>query len=172
MRRGTHSIGELLGNEPHFFFQRGDNKLTHNNSGNIVLLVDSVEKDLSTLNMHHLRYDYVEIVDHPTGRYQGYDVLINLHTKKDYEGYEGYMNDDSGILPGKPKTPFFEFTNNQVGTTYTKNKLTLSGSVYFYGGWASTSFTKRFLKNFLYKADFKPKSVIRPNECLISNGGH
>ena len=55
MRRGTRSVGEMLGNEPNFYFDRAFNTLTYNNSSKIVLLVDSVEKDLSTLSMQHLR---------------------------------------------------------------------------------------------------------------------
>jgi hypothetical protein len=33
----------------------------------------------------------VEIIDHPQGLYRGYDVLINLHRKEHYEGYEGLV---------------------------------------------------------------------------------
>ena len=42
-------------------------------------------------NLQHIRFDRMEIVHNPTGKYQGYDVLINFHTKENYEGYEGYV---------------------------------------------------------------------------------
>ena len=124
MRRGTHSVGEMLGNEPNFYFDKAFNTLTYNNSSKIVLLVDSIEKDLSTLSMQHLKYDYIEIVNRPTGKYEGYEVLINLHTKKDYEGYEGYVYHNTGVFLNRfHPNPFF---NNEASFSYTKNKLTFS----------------------------------------------
>ncbi|MCD8237122.1 MAG: hypothetical protein LUD00_10865 [Prevotellaceae bacterium] len=133
MRRGTRSVGEMLGNEPNFFFDRGLNTLTYNNSSNIVLLVDSIEKDLSTLNMQHIRYDYVEIVNHPTGKYDGYDVLINLHTKQNYEGYEGFVYHNTGLFlsKGRNDPPYI---NSDASITYTRNKLTFSAYGHFYRG--------------------------------------
>ena len=130
MRRGTHSVGEMLGNEPNFYFDKAFNTLTYNNSSKIVLLVDSVEKDLSTLNMQHLRFNYIEIVNNPTGKYDGYEVLINLHTKNDYEGYEGYVYHNTGLFLNKyHDNPFF---NNDVNFGYTKNKFTFSVLGHFY----------------------------------------
>lgn len=130
MRRGTHSVGEMLGNEPNFYFDRAFNTLTYNNSSKIVLLVDSVEKDLSTLSMQHLRFNYIEIVNNPTGKYDGYEVLINLHTKNDYEGYEGYVYHNTGLFLNKyHDNPFF---NNDVNFGYTKNKFTFSVLGHFY----------------------------------------
>ena len=37
-------------------------------------------------SLHHHRFARVEIIEHPTGKYQGYDVLVNLITVKNYEG--------------------------------------------------------------------------------------
>lgn len=130
MRRGTRSVGEMLGNEPNFYFDRAFNTLTYNNSSKIVLLVDSVEKDLSTLSMQHLRFNYIEIVNNPTGKYDGYEVLINLHTKNDYEGYEGYVYHNTGLFLNEyHDNPFF---NNDVNFGYTKNKFTFSVLGHFY----------------------------------------
>ena len=130
MRRGTHSVGEMLGNEPNFYFDRAYNTLTYNNSSKIVVLVDSVEKDLSTLSMQHLRYDYIEIVNHPNGKYDGYEALINLHTKNDYEGYEGYVYHNTGLFLNKyHDNPFF---NNDFNFCYAKNKFTFSVLGHFY----------------------------------------
>lgn len=140
MRRGTHSIGELLGNEPNFYYDKAFNTLTYNNSSKIVLLVDSIEKDLSALGMQHIRYDYIEIVNHPTGKYDGYEVLVNLHTKQDYKGYEGYVYNNTGLFLNKyHDNPFF---NNDASFTYTRNKLTFSVYGHFYT--AKGKYTKWF----------------------------
>lgn len=140
MRRGTNSIGELLGNQPNFNYDKAFNTLTYNNSSSIILLVDSVEKDLSTLSMHHLRYNYVEIVNHPTGKYEGYEVLINLHTKPDYEGYEGYLYSNTGLFLNKyDNDPFY---NEEANFAYTKNKFTFSAYTHYYT--AKGKYTKGF----------------------------
>jgi hypothetical protein len=49
MRRGAVSTIDLLGNLPNFFYNYATGELTYNNSTNIILLVDSVKKDLSYL---------------------------------------------------------------------------------------------------------------------------
>jgi hypothetical protein len=157
MRRGTHSIGELLGKEPNFFYNVAFHSLTYNNSSNIVLMVDSVEKDLSTLDMQHLKFDYIEVVDHPTGRYQGYEALINLHTKADYEGYEGYLYQNTGVFLNKyHDDPFY---NTMANFAYTKNKLTFSVCGHYYA--AKGKYTQWFEQ--YYKQNGLRNTIINPN---------
>ena len=178
MRRGTHSVGEMLGNEPNFYFDKAFNTLTYNNSSKIVLLVDSIEKDLSTLSMQHLKYDYIEIVNRPTGKYEGYEVLINLHTKKDYEGYEGYVYHNTGVFLNRfHPNPFF---NNEASFSYTKNKLTFSvlGHLYTakgkYTSWFEQYYKQIGLRNTVIKnPDGSPNNHFdEPRSRIVVSGDY
>lgn len=92
MRRGTTNMGQLLGNLRNFHYNRATRTLDYNNSSNYIILIDSIEKPgFNILEMHHLRFSRIEVIYKPQGKYQGYDVFINLHTKSDYEGYEGSL---------------------------------------------------------------------------------
>lgn len=98
LRRGTSTSAQLLGKLPNFYYDWSQNTLTYNNSSNIVVLVDGIEKALgNVLNMQHLRFESVEVINKPMGKYLGYDALIHFHTKPDYEGYEGSINHNNGF---------------------------------------------------------------------------
>lgn len=98
LRKGTASTIQMLGKLRNFFYDYGSGELTYNNSRNIVVLVDSVQRDLSYItNIQHIRFDRIDIIDHPTGMYQGADVLINLHLKQNYQGYEGYVSNNEAL---------------------------------------------------------------------------
>lgn len=98
LRRGTVSTIEMLGKIRNFYYDFRSRQLYYNNSTNIAVLVDSVPKDMSYLsNIQHMRFDRIEIIDHPQGLYQGYDVLVNIHTKENYEGYEGLVANNGGV---------------------------------------------------------------------------
>ena len=88
MRRGAHNTAQMLGNIRGLIWNAVDNSVEYNNSHNIIVLVDSLEKGYGyVMKLHHMRFEKVEIIDHPHGKYEGYDALINLITKKNYEGY-------------------------------------------------------------------------------------
>lgn len=136
MRRGNHTTAQMLSNLPNFYYDWTQNKLMYNNNSNIVVLVDSVEKSLDAImNMQHIRYDQVEIITKPIGQYQGYDVLINFHTKENYEGYEGNLFHNSGFVFNNATEHRFLLDNDYGSITYTKNKLTLFA-------WCNMSMTK------------------------------
>ena len=90
MRRGARNTAQMLGNIRGLTWNAVSNSVEYNGRGNIIVLVDSLEKGYSyVMNLHHVRFEKVEIIDQPKGKYEGYDALINLVTKKNYEGYEG-----------------------------------------------------------------------------------
>lgn len=128
MRRGKNSVGEMLGGLPNMYFERPTNTLTYNNSNNYIILIDSIEKNTQAiLNMQHIRFSRIEIIFNPTGKYSGYDAVINLVTKRDYEGYEGRLLHNDGLSFNKKynsKTLIYD--NNDFNTSYTRNKVTLS----------------------------------------------
>ena len=89
MRRGARNTAQMLGNIRGLTWNAVDNSVEYNGKRNIIVLVDSLEKGYSyVMNLHHARFERVEIIDQPKGKYEGYNALINLVTKKNYEGYE------------------------------------------------------------------------------------
>lgn len=71
-------------------------------------------------NIQHIRFDKVEVIDKPQGQYQGYDVLINLHTKKNYEGYEGMLFNNEGFNLNGENDKKYIFENTTANFSYTK----------------------------------------------------
>ncbi len=135
MRRGKSTVGEMLSDLPNFYYNRAFGTVSYNNTESIVVLVDSIEKPKETIfNMQHIRYDRLEVIYKPAGKYQGYEVLINFHTKKDYEGYEGYYLHNNGFCFNDYNDKRLIFDNEDASFVYTKNKFTLSANGTFYAG--------------------------------------
>lgn len=150
LRRGTVSTIQMLGKLPNFTYNFVDRSLTYHNSSNIIVLVDSVEKDMNYLrNIQHIRFDKVEVIDKPQGQYQGYDVLINLHTKKNYEGYEGMLFNNEGFNLNGENDKKYIFENTTANFSYTKNKWNIYAFAYSYFGQGAydTSWSKNYLQN-------------------------
>ena len=123
MRRGMSNTAQLLGNLRNFTYDAMNNSIEYNNRRNIMVLVDSLEKASGYVyNLHHHRFARVEIIDHPTGKYQGYDVLVNLITVKNYEGYEGGLAANQRMMPAGVNAGKFVFLQQQGAFTYTRDK--------------------------------------------------
>ncbi|MCD7721960.1 MAG: carboxypeptidase-like regulatory domain-containing protein [Prevotellaceae bacterium] len=89
MRQGAANTGELIGKLPGFRYDRSRRKLTYRGQTNVMVLVDSLEKDVEYVtSMHHLRWSKMDIIPFPKGRYEGYNVLVNLHSASNYQGYD------------------------------------------------------------------------------------
>lgn len=105
MRRGARNTAQMLGNIRGLTWNAVDNSVEYNGKRNIIVLVDSLEKGYSyVMNLHHARFERVEIIDQPKGKYEGYDALINLVTKKNYEGYEGNLHASTRLMPAGPNS--------------------------------------------------------------------
>lgn len=123
MRRGARNTAQMLGNIRGLTWNAVDNSVEYNGKRNIIVLVDSLEKGYSyVMNLHHARFERVEIIDQPKGKYEGYDALINLVTKKNYEGYEGNLHASTRLMPAGPNSGKFVFLVNDGAITYTRNK--------------------------------------------------
>lgn len=130
MRKGARNTAQMLGNISGIDCDYSNNGLTYYGSQNILILVDSIEKSANYVKeLHHLRFDKVDIIPNPTGKYANYDVLINLHTKPDYEGYEGNVFNYMRVLPSEGNGENKNFTKDNVSAsfTYTKNKWNFVG---------------------------------------------
>lgn len=92
--------GDLLGKVKGIYFDPYTRNITYLGSKNIVILVDSVPKNEQYIKrMSPDRFDRVTIVHEPTGKYEGYDAVINLHTRPDFEGYEVKLGGIVELIP-------------------------------------------------------------------------
>ena len=168
MRKGNNSVGEMLGGLPNLYFERPTNTLTYNNSSNYIILVDSIEKNpQAILNMQHIRFRSIEITTNPTGKYLGYDAVINLITKTDYQGYEGRYFHNDGLSFTKYNSKTLVYDNNDFNVSYTKNKLTLSAWGHLnlgYGGF-DTWWDK------YYKINGMHESVVKNSDGSMNYNG-
>lgn len=167
MRKNSYNTGELLGKIPGLHYSRFDKSLSYYGEKNIAILVDSIQQNADyILHFHHIRFDKIEVIPHPQGQYSDYDVVINLHRKADYEGYEGTGNAATQVI-------FSALDNKQIDNvdwseafTYTKNKwnfyINYAGTFHQRGFDATTNTT--YLQN-------NYKEFIIPNSDNSSNSG-
>ena len=134
MRKGARNTAQMLGNIPGIDCDYSNNELKYYGSQNILILVDSIERSADYVKeLHHLRYDKVDIIPNPLGKYEEYDVIINLHTKENYEGYEGNLSNSLDYLPtdGNGKDKQLKGDNAAGSFTYTRNKWNFVGRYNF-----------------------------------------
>ena len=130
MRRGAQNTAQMLGNIRGLDWNAVDNSIEYHGKKNIIVLVDSIEKGYSyIMNLHHLRFSKVEIIDQPKGKYNGYDALINLTTKKNYEGYEGNVFYNTRLMPSGPNAGKFIWDVETGSITYTRNRWNFVANV-------------------------------------------
>ena len=123
LRKNASNLSQVFGKLPNFYYDIAERKLTYNSSSNILVLVDGVEKNMDMiLNMQHVKYSRVEIIDHPQGRYRGYDVVLSLLTKKDYEGYELWVHHANLFNLNSQEAKKLSTDEENGSFTYTKNR--------------------------------------------------
>lgn len=125
MRKGAYDTKMMLNKAPGFSYHFADKSLSYLGHKNLIVLVDSVEKNINQImSLHHLRFEKIEVIHHPMGKYAHYDAIINLHTKKDYSGYESLTNANTEFYPTDGNGVGKHFASEEIGTTfaYTKNK--------------------------------------------------
>lgn len=107
MRQRTYDTNELLGKIQGFFYNRATRSLSYLGRDNIRFLINGIEKEADYVGMlANKRFKKIEITQHPTGRYQEYDVVVNLITKTGWLGYEGFLLGNLNSSPSKE--------NNQI----------------------------------------------------------
>lgn len=131
MRKGSWNTEEMLGKIQGMNYNYSIHELRYNGQKNIIILVDSIERPQSYIrNLDHNRFVRVQITEQPQGKYSDYDVMINLITKKNYQGYElntaNLAHINTGGKNGKdtPIKSESAFTN----FTYTRDKWNFYGA--------------------------------------------
>ena len=75
MRRGARNTAQMLGNIRGLTWNAVDNSVEYNGKRNIIVLVDSLEKGYSyVMNLHHVKFEKVEIIDQPKGKYHPHGI--------------------------------------------------------------------------------------------------
>ena len=125
MKRGLRTAGELLMRVNGAFYNPVSHDLTYLGSRNIVLLVDSMERGADYIKRQSPnRFDRIDVVHQPTGKYSGYDALINFHTRPTYRGVEMNAGANTWIRPGgvNGRGKDFSKTYPWADVTYTDDK--------------------------------------------------
>lgn len=169
MRKGTHNAGELLGKVNGMQYNPMTTDLTYMGSKNIVVLVDSVEKDLTYIKrLQPGRFDRINIVNMPTGKYSGYDAVISLHTIPEYDGYEGAVlaqslispngrNGEGNDLKQVQTTGQFTYTNRKINIDFIADWSRHVDGLDFYSG-------SEYPLNGFMESDITPFSYSSPNK--------
>lgn len=152
MRRGSYNTGEMLDKIPGVSYNRVTGDISYLGDKNICLLVDSLPKDASYIkNLGHLRFEKVEIIHNPRGKYADYDYIINLRTKNHYEGYENslYLSLDMFPNNNNGRNRHFSKVEGAEAFTYTRDKwnFLISYSNVFGQGERNSFYSKSFLNN-------------------------
>ncbi len=131
LKRGANNAGQMLGNIPGLDYSLRTGEIRYLTSTNVKILVDSVEKDEAFIKkLSPNRFEFVDVIYNPTGRYADYDLLINLKTKENYLGYEGYVSGSGSVMPsgrnGQGKD--INMASGDGAVVYTVDKVTFSAN--------------------------------------------
>lgn len=152
MRKGSYNTAQMLDKVPGISYNYATKSLSYLGDKNIIILVDSVEKDADYIkNLRHIRFSKVEVIHNPRGKYESYDAIINLCRKTDYEGYENNLYGNVDFYPSDRNGKGKSFGNTEwcESFTYTKNKW---NAIFYYSGdfnqgERNTFLTRRYLAN-------------------------
>ena len=162
MRRDVKEAGELLGKLPGVYYNPLSKEVRYLFSKNIVILVDSIPKDQEYIKrLRPYRFDHITIVNNPTGQYDGYDAIINFHTRPDYDGYESNGIAQISVVPDGRNGDGQDFKKHALNLdfTYTNRKVTVSA----FGGYVSdrNGTSSRYVNNYKLN-DLVETTLARP----------
>lgn len=170
MRKGSYNTAQMLDKIPGISYNYASKSLSYLGDKNIIILVDSIEKDEDYIkSLKHVRFDKVEVIQNPRGKYASYDAIINLCRKSDYEGYENNLIGEVDFYPSDQngKGRCFGNTEWRESFTYTRNKW--NAMLFYSGGFnqgeRDTYLTRTYLAN-----DYKETVV--PNADKSHNQGY
>ena len=178
MRLGARNTGELLGNIPGAMYNSINRSFSFYGSRNIIVLVDSIEHDFNYIaRLNQKRFDKINITYNPSGRYRGYDAVINLKTRPHYQGYDGYVE-----FYGTAYTGNRNGNGNALGSesvsgqfTYTYDKINVGGSIgNSWGKQGSTSYYENYyplngIKQTVLHTPFNHPATISINRSTSAN---
>ena len=124
MRKNTVSAYDLLEKIPGVVLDKATKKLKYKGGEKILITIDGREKgDGYAGEMGNLRFKKIEVYEHPTGRFDGYDVVFNFIT---LDGWRGYDLTATGYVFASPSVKHGDVINNanpSLSYTYTRSKF-------------------------------------------------
>ena len=89
MRKNTIDTYGILEKLPGMFVDKIDRSITYKGKQNIIVLVDGKKKDISYIgNLHNMRFKKIEVYENTHPRYLNADVVINVITKEQWQGFD------------------------------------------------------------------------------------
>lgn len=171
----SHDTGELLGMLDGMHYNPLSTSLMYLGSSNVIILVDSVQKDQGYLKrLNPKRFSKVCVINQPTGKYAGYDAVINLVTKKTYKGYDGVVLSEINLRPSHTTANEVVSNLREVAEmTYTREKwnFAFSGSYLRANEHNGIWYEKNFPLN-NYSECVAPVALKNPNREVISDRGN
>lgn len=143
----SRNVGELLGRLPMLRYSAVSESIDYMGSKRIKYMIDSIPREteevIGLLRTNPNKFYKADVVVKPTGIYLDYDLLINLHSRRDYQGLDFTFGDRTEIIPtnyyGKGK--HFKMQNEFATVSYIMNKFDLHAQVSSYWGRNANSFS-------------------------------
>lgn len=171
----AHDTGELMGMLDGMHYNPLSSSLKYLGSGNVIILVDSVQKDQGYLKrLNPKRFSKIHVINQPSGKYAGYDAVINLVTKKTYKGYDGVVLAEINLRPSHTSSNEIVSNLREVTEiTYTKGKwnFAFSGSYLRANEHNGIWYEKNFPLN-NYSESVTSVPLKNPNREVISDRGN
>ena len=129
MRKGTLDTFSLLQKIPGFIYDRFSKTLSYMGTSNILITINGMEKgnDLGG-NLANMRFKDIEIYQHPKGRHDGYDIVVNLIPYEDWQGYDLISLATAELLPSSKYGNLLCRVLPDVLYAYTRPKFDVSAS--------------------------------------------
>jgi len=129
LKESATTVSDLLSKIKGITVNPLTNAVLVNNEENTLLLVNGIKKDQSYIkNLSPERISRIEVTENPTGRYlsDGHKAVINVILKKEYTGYDLYIEEKSLYSLDKSNGDDFLFDNYAyMDFTYTFKKINL-----------------------------------------------
>lgn len=160
MRDKSLTAKEILGQIHGIHYDKQTDKLSLNGQTSQLMLFDGIQYSESYLDaLSPNQIHAVEIITEPSGRHliEGKNSIINLILKKDYNGYDLYLNNKgtAGLTRGDGNN-WLTRENPGVGFTYSKNKFNLFAN-YSYSRSQFNTLTFRAVSN---RGDLEAESEV------------
>ena len=127
LRKGTFSVNELIGKLPSFIYNPFKRQTSYQGSSNILFLLDGKEKRAKYVEeLGNIRFDKVEVMSHPIGKYENYDVVVNMKTKENWRGYDINLFNMEHALPSAPYGNMMIMFNGSGTYTYVMPKYDIA----------------------------------------------
>ena len=131
-KAGTNNVNDLLSKIRGISIDPLDNSIRVDNEENVLLLVDGVKKEQAYIKkLPPDRVSRIEVSRNPTGRYisEGYSSVINIILKKNFSGYNIYLEEQSFYSLDQSNGDDVLFKNMaSIDLTYSIKKVNVYGS--------------------------------------------